>query len=249
LAHHNWPTGQLHFRALRRKIIAVVRFFMKGGEMQEREGQGTGDAGALGTPSKGEATQQRILAAAYALFLEQGYHGTSMRQIAARAGLTMGGVYNHFDGKESIWEAVFMAKHPYRTILPRLAGIEGETAAQFVRRAAGAVVGELEQHGDLLNLMFIELVEFNGKHLPSVLHAALPHMQTLADKSEPLRKELRPVEGPVLIRAFFGLFFSYYVTERLMPPEVRSTMGEPALDAFVDIFLHGILAGAPARPE
>ena len=115
-----------------------------------------------GNRSKGEASQQRIVEAAYVLFLEQGYHGTSMRQIAERAGLTMGGIYNHFDGKESIWEAVFMAKHPYRTVVPLLVGAEGQTVAEFVRSAAADVVAELEKHDELLNLMFIEIVEFGG---------------------------------------------------------------------------------------
>ena len=57
---------------------------------------------------KGEATQARILDAAYSLFMEQGYHGTSMRQIVERAGVTTGGVYNHFASKEEIWVAVFL---------------------------------------------------------------------------------------------------------------------------------------------
>src|SRR5215213_5484291 len=113
--------------------------------------------------SKGEASQQRIVQAAYELFLEQGYHGTSMRQIAERAGLTMGGIYNHFDGKESIWEAVFVARHPYRTILPLIVEAQGRTVAEFIRTAANDVVTELEKHDDLLNLMFIELVEFGGR--------------------------------------------------------------------------------------
>jgi len=56
---------------------------------------------------KGEATQARILDTAHALFMEQGYHGTSMRQIAERARITLGGIYNHFASKEAIWEAVF----------------------------------------------------------------------------------------------------------------------------------------------
>ena len=37
--------------------------------------------------SRGEKTRQRILDAALELFCRQGYHGTSMRQIATRAGL------------------------------------------------------------------------------------------------------------------------------------------------------------------
>ncbi len=203
--------------------------------------------------SKGEITQQRIVEAAYELFLEQGYHGTSMRQIAERAGLTMGGIYNHFDGKESIWEAVFMAKHPYRAVLPLLVDADGQTVAEFVRSAAGGVVTELERHDELLNLMFIEIVEFGGKHLPDVFHAILPSLYALGEKFRGLQGRLRPLPLPILARSFAGLFFSYYITERLMPREVRPLMGDHALDTFVDIYLYGILdsEGAPkaSKPE
>jgi len=191
--------------------------------------------------TKGEASQQRIIDAAYVLFLEQGYHGTSMRQIAEAAGLTLGGVYNHFDGKESIWEAVFMAKHPYQTVLPVVLAVEGQSVAGFIRSAAADIVAELERHNDLLNLMFIELVEFGGAHLPAIYHSALPHLQPLAEKFRRLRGPLRRLSFPILVRSFAGLFFSYYITERLMPPDARALMGDDALDAFVDIYLYGIL--------
>lgn len=206
--------------------------------------------------SKGEASRQRIVDAAYLLFLEQGYHGTSMRQIAERAGLTMGGIYNHFDGKESIWVAVFMTKHPYQTILPLLRAAPGDSVADFIRTSAADVVAELERHNDLLNLMFIELVEFGGVHLPAIFHSAAPHLAPLAEKFRHLQGRLRPLPLSILARSFGGLFFSYYITERLMPPEVQSTMGEHALDAFVDIYLYGILdeprpgaENAPGQPR
>ena len=40
---------------------------------------------------KGEITRQTIEDAAIELFMEQGYHATSMRQIAKRAGISLGG--------------------------------------------------------------------------------------------------------------------------------------------------------------
>jgi AcrR family transcriptional regulator len=197
--------------------------------------------------SKGEASRQRIVDAAYRLFLDQGYHGTSMRQIAERADMTMGGIYNHFDGKESIWEAVFLARHPYHTILPLILAAGGGSVAEFIRAAAGDVVAELERHNDLLNLMFIELVEFSGAHLPTMYQTILPHLLPLAERFNQLQGRLRGIPLPILARSFAGLFFSYYITERLMPAEVRPLMGESALDAFVDIYLYGILAAEGAQ--
>jgi AcrR family transcriptional regulator len=190
---------------------------------------------------KGEATRARIIEVAYQLFLEHGYHGTSMRQIADRAAITMGGVYNHFAGKEAIWEAVFLVKHPYREILPVLQRAEGETIAEFVQNAAARLVKELGRREDLLNLMFIELVEFDGQHIHELFAAILPELQRLgqvfAQKSGPLRE----IPLPLLARSFAGLFFSYYIMELLLPKDVRVLMGSDALHGFVNIYLYGIL--------
>ncbi|PMB28130.1 hypothetical protein CEN47_14340, partial [Fischerella thermalis CCMEE 5319] len=95
---------------------------------------------------KGEQTLSRILNAAYALFMAQGYHGTSMRQIAQRAGLTLGGVYTHFASKEEIWKAVLFERHPYHTILPVLRATKEETVEMFLRNAARRLVSELGKH-------------------------------------------------------------------------------------------------------
>jgi len=67
------------------------------------------------TLPKGERTRQNILQAAYALFLNQGFHGTSMRQIAARAGLAPGSIYNHFNSKDAIWEILSKKGTPTTT--------------------------------------------------------------------------------------------------------------------------------------
>lgn len=191
---------------------------------------------------KGEQTQLRILDAAYALFMEQGYHGTSMRQIAERAGITMGGVYNHFASKEEIWEAVLLDRHPYRAVVPLLQKASGETAEAFVRDAAFRLVGALSKRKDLLHIMFIEMVEFNGVHIPALYARIAPELQPLFDVVRSWAGGLRQAPPAMLARSFLGFFFAYYVTDVLMPPAVRAMMGDDALDAFIDIYLHGVLA-------
>jgi len=57
-------------------------------------------------------TRQQILQEAYALFLSQGYHGTSMRSIATQAGISLGAIYNHFESKEEIFTELLEAHHP-----------------------------------------------------------------------------------------------------------------------------------------
>jgi len=48
-----------------------------------------------------------ILAAALALFVERGYHGTAVPAIAERAGVAAGTIYHHFANKEELVNAVF----------------------------------------------------------------------------------------------------------------------------------------------
>ena len=54
----------------------------------------------VGRP-KDLAKRQMILEAAKSLFLKQGFHGSTMNQIAQEAGVTKLTVYNHFQDKES----------------------------------------------------------------------------------------------------------------------------------------------------
>ncbi len=62
--------------------------------------------------SKGEKYFVQIIDAAYDLSLSRGFHGSPVRQIADRAGIALGGIYNHFSSKNGIIEAVFLASHP-----------------------------------------------------------------------------------------------------------------------------------------
>ncbi len=63
--------------------------------------------------TKGTLTAGRILDVGENLFALQGYDGTSLRQIAERAGLREPGLYNHFAGKKALYEAVlFRALNP-----------------------------------------------------------------------------------------------------------------------------------------
>lgn len=52
---------------------------------------------------KGEATRQRIMAAAEAVFAERGYYQTSVSEIVRQAGVAQGTFYLYFDGKEALF--------------------------------------------------------------------------------------------------------------------------------------------------
>ncbi len=192
--------------------------------------------------TKGEFTRESILQAAHTLFVRQGYHGTSMRQIAEEAGIAVGGIYNHFPGKEDIFKAVFLAYHPYHDVLPAIEQAQGKTVEDFVRSAAIQMLAALNNRPHFLNLMFIEIVEFKNIHAQELFAELLPYEITVLAKVLPPESNLRPIPLPMIIRTFVGLFISYHLTDVIMgssaPPEFRKN----DVDHFVDIYLHGIIA-------
>jgi AcrR family transcriptional regulator len=196
----------------------------------------------LPTPTRGEQTRQAILQAAHDLFIEQGYHGTSMRQIAGDAHIALGGLYNHFVSKEAVFEAVFLAFHPYHQVLPRILEAQGANLEQLVKDAVHRMVTVVEGRADFMNLMFIEMVEFKSVHAQQLFSSIFPQgMQIFQHLTESFPEQIRPVPSPMVVRTFLGLFFGYFITETALAPGAPVNFRENAMQYFVDIYLHGIL--------
>jgi AcrR family transcriptional regulator len=193
-------------------------------------------------PTKGERTRQQLLDAAYVLFLEQGYAGTSMRQLAERSGLALSGIYNHFPSKDAIFVEVLIARHPFNTIFPILLAAPGDTAEEFIRNAAHAMITELGHRPDFIKLLFTEMVEFEGRNLPQMFATFYPLVLPVVQRFQNSGDELRVIPPIALFRAFLGLFFSYFMTEMLLVNAPVSVTSPDHLDHFVEIFLHGVLA-------
>ncbi len=54
-----------------------------------------------------ERTREELIAAAEWLFTEQGFHATSVDEVALEAGYTKGAVYSNFESKEDLFFAVY----------------------------------------------------------------------------------------------------------------------------------------------
>lgn len=78
-------------------------------QCSNRGGGRGGDAGG-GVDRAGRAGQRRrhLLEVARALFVEQGFHGTGVAQIAAASGVKVGQIYRDFAGKEDIIAAIVL---------------------------------------------------------------------------------------------------------------------------------------------
>jgi AcrR family transcriptional regulator len=192
--------------------------------------------------SKGERTRQAVLDAAYTLFLDQGYSATSMRQIAEKAGIALGGIYNHFAGKDEIFQELVIVKHPYVQIFPILHAAPGDTAEEFLANAARIIEAEMGRRPDFMKLMFIEIVEFSGKHFAKLIEIILPLAMSILQRFSDPNSGVRAIPPLLIMRTFLGTIIGFYVTGLLMSdPSVPAEIRDVRLGDFVDIFLHGIL--------
>ena len=55
---------------------------------------------------RGKDTKERIVEEAFALFASRGFHAVSVRDIAAAVGIKDASLYNHFSGKQAIFDAI-----------------------------------------------------------------------------------------------------------------------------------------------
>jgi AcrR family transcriptional regulator len=191
--------------------------------------------------SKGRQTRELLLEAALLQFAANGYHGTSMRQIADAAGLAVGGIYNHFAGKEEILKAIILEYHPLNVIAPRLSAAQGESVESLLRDAAHRFYDAIKARPAMLNLLFIELVECNGQHLPELFEILFTRIEPFAQRLLVLNEGLSPRPPLVMMRIFFSTLMGFFITETIFSkiPALPPAMGK--LDDFVDVLLYGLL--------
>ena len=191
--------------------------------------------------AKGEQTSTRIVKVARLLFEQQGYHGTSMRQIAQEAGIALSGIYNHFESKEDIFVKVLDVFHPYHEIVPIVKAATGETVERFVKQVAEGMVSVLDRRPDFMNLMLIEIVEFKSKHMPDLIEHFIPPVLSIVQDFTAMKVNVRPIPIPIIVRVFLANFYAYFLIENFLGDNFPLEMREDALKYTIDIFLHGVL--------
>lgn len=85
---------------------------------------------------KSADTKARLIAAARALFAEQGYAGTATEEILARAETTRGGLYHHYADKADLFAAVCTVLHEEAVAAIEAAG--GRTPFERLRQGCEA---------------------------------------------------------------------------------------------------------------
>jgi len=122
-----------------------------------------------------EGTRRRVLAAAKELFDNQGYEGTTIREIARRAGVSVGSVFTTFDSKGEILS---------QAMQDRLDGLYAELD-RVMPHLRGSTL-------DRLRTMFAIHFAFEARHTRLFLaHIAATYDWTLPASARPMGKTPR----------------------------------------------------------
>lgn len=189
----------------------------------------------------GETTRQTLIEVSYHLFTSRGYHATSMRDIAAAAGITAGSIYNHFADKEQIIKEVLLAYHPIMKVMPVLEQVEGQSVSELIYDAAHRMMHEIDASPGILNLLAIEFIELKGQHVQELIETMFPLVQGFLTRVYSSGEQIRVQEPLTFFRALIGHLMGYALT-RMALAKLPDKQGQDAtIDDFVDIFLHGVL--------
>jgi AcrR family transcriptional regulator len=114
--------------------------------------------------------EKGILEAAIAVMAEQGYHGTSVRDIAVRAGLSPGALYYHFESKQELLATIMERgiEELLRRTRAALAGAGDDPAAALGAIVRTHVLFHLEdQRGTMLGTSELRALEepVRSRHL------------------------------------------------------------------------------------
>ena len=128
-----------------------------------------------------ERNQARIEAAALRLFIQRGFYGTSVRDIAKGAGVSLGNLYNYYNTKEQLFQSLIRRYEARMAALMRaeLAGVSGTIDdPDNLRRLAAGVRRIVYQEPDYWRLMYMDITEFGNRHFAFVfrdLSSRLPN--------------------------------------------------------------------------
>ncbi len=161
---------------------------------------------------KGEGTAQRILDAAEALFSERGFSGTTLRDVAARVGLRIPSLYNHFASKESLYAAVL--ERGFGPVLGVLSDFleEGSESKGDATRVVERVMTLLGQRPNLARLVVHETLSGGQRLTPLLRNLIAPICARAQEMAEagPAARRWDAERIPLVVLAMYHVVVGYF---------------------------------------
>jgi AcrR family transcriptional regulator len=159
-------------------------------------------------------TREVILDAAERLFAARGIDGVAVRDLARELELTPSSLYNHFPGKQALYEAVLeRGLQPIVELLAAERGRDAEVTRERVAVVVDVLVRHMAEHPHLAHLLQRALLEETGSVQALIARWLAPLYRDAAAVVDELAPESgwEPDEIPHVSIGLFGLILSYFV--------------------------------------
>jgi AcrR family transcriptional regulator len=195
--------------------------------------------------------RERVLREAHALFLERGFAEVSMQQIADAAGMTKASLYYHFRDKEDLFAHVVQreGKRLLTGLTAELAGVDSfqeqlkRVALYFfqaIRSDIGRLMTDFQRHVTAESHQRMhEAFEGGGLDPIGILRPYFARAHA--------RGELRSLDVDFAVMLFFAMIGGCFKFAE--QHKTGAELGETEADKIVDVFLHGVAAGAGRHSE
>ena len=191
-----------------------------------------------------EKNKRRIERAALQLFTTKGFHGTTVREIAERAGISMGKLYIYYETKEDIF--IDLVHHLGRKmevirqkeLIPLMESLDADS----LRKLAKAIGRVVSKNLDYWRLMYIDVVEFRHKHFIHSFREIAGGLRTYANAVIRTSKITFPagVDPSLAYTAIYLQFFTYFLAEELFGAKRHLGMSDDeAIDQLVLLYTGG----------
>jgi len=197
-----------------------------------------------------ERNQVKIEDAALRVFTRQGYHGTSVREIAQQANVSLGNIYNYYRTKEEIFESLVhrygkrMASLQQRELMPLLGSLEPDNLGKLA-----SVVREIvSRNSDYWRLMYIDVVEFGNKHFAHLYQDFPDQLKRMNPEAFGKLKANNGIDPAIAFAGIYLQFFLYYLVETLFGGKQHLGVPEDqAIGHFIRIATAGVGNGGGSR--
>jgi AcrR family transcriptional regulator len=192
-----------------------------------------------------ELSREQILDAAEEVFARKGFHDSTMKEIAAAAEFSVGGVYSFFPEKDDLFVQLFLRRGSEFMDGMRAVLTEPGPSGDTMHRLADYQVGFFREHANFGKLFLrtngVTLGDLDSKVDRTALEnvSEAMNLQAKMFRTGQDAGELREGDPDVLARLFSGLVSAYQAADPLV---VGS--GELSSEAMPLDELHEILDGA-----
>lgn len=190
--------------------------------------------------------QRRIEAAALKLFTRQGFHGTNIREIAEKIGVSTGAIYTYYPSKEAIFASLVRG---YRARIDQwrrgvCANLKNPVSRHDLKSFAGEILKLVSRDPEYLLLLYIDVVEFQNQHFTETFHDVPEQFRRMLGPRLRKAKQNPAWQGPdpafVLASAYL-YFFTYAGVEKLYHGNRHlGVSDDQAADRFAELLCGGL---------